>query len=45
MAYLVEMYRFQTRITSLEEALDKVNPVRFIDTFVDSLDCKDLHQK
>ncbi len=36
MAYLTEMNQFQTRITSLEEAINKDNPVRFIDAFVDT---------
>jgi transposase len=43
MAYLVEMNRFQTRITSLEEAINKDNPVRFIDAFVDTLDLAQLN--
>jgi hypothetical protein len=38
MAYLAAKDRFQTRITSLEEAINKDNPIRFIDVFVDSLD-------
>ncbi len=37
MAYLASKDRFLTRITSLEEAINKDNPVRFIDAFVDSL--------
>lgn len=45
MAYLAKMNRFQTRIISLEEALNKDNPVCFVDAFVVSLIRKDLHQK
>ncbi len=35
MAYLAAMNRFQTRITSLDKAIYKDNPVRFIDTHED----------
>ena len=38
MAYLTPKDRFQTRFTSLEEPIDKENPVRFIDAFVDTLE-------
>ncbi len=37
MVYLAELNCFQTWISSLEEAINKDNPVRFIDPFVDSL--------
>ncbi len=43
MAYLAAMDRFQTWITSLEEAINKDNPVRFIDAFVDTLDLARLN--
>ncbi len=36
MAYLAAKDRFQTRITSLKEAINKDNSVRFIDMFVDT---------
>ena len=35
MAYLQPKDRYQTRFSSLEEPIDKENPVRFIDAFVD----------
>ncbi len=38
MAYLAAKDRFQTRITSLEEAIKKDSPVRFIYAFVYSVD-------
>ena len=40
MAYLAEINRFQTRITSLEEAISKDAPVRFIGAFLGSFDQK-----
>jgi hypothetical protein len=35
MAFLEDSDRFQIRMRSLEEAIEKDNPVRFIDAFVD----------
>jgi hypothetical protein len=43
MANLAAKDRFQTRITSLEEAINKDNSVRFIDAFVDTLDLAQLN--
>lgn len=43
MAYLTPKDRFQTRFTSLEEPIDKENPVRFIDAFVDTLELEKLN--
>jgi transposase len=42
MAYLAHKDRFQTSFTSLEEPIDKDNPVRFIDAFVDTIDLPQL---
>ena len=38
MAYLEDRDRFQIRMGSLEEAIEKDNPVRFVDAFVEHLD-------
>jgi len=38
MAYLEDSDRFQIRMGSLEEEIDKDNPVRFVDAFVEHLD-------
>ena len=35
MAYLEYSDRFQIRMGSLEEAIEKDNPVRFVDAFVE----------
>jgi len=35
MAYLEDSDRFQIRMGSLEEEIDKDNPVRFVDAFVE----------
>ena len=35
MAYLEDSDRFQIRMGSLEEKIDKDNPVRFVDAFVE----------
>jgi transposase len=43
MAYLAPKDRFQTRFTSLEEPIDKNNPARFIDAFVDVLELNKLN--
>lgn len=43
MAYLKGINRLQTRISSLEEAINKDNPVRFIDAFVDKLELSKLN--
>ena len=43
MAYLAPKDRFQTRFTSLEEPIDKNNPVRFIDAFVDIIELDKLN--
>ena len=37
MAGLAEKNRFEVRITSLEEAINKDNSIRFIDAFVGSI--------
>ena len=37
MAYLLPKDRYQTWFCSLEAPIDKENPVRFIDAFVDAL--------
>ena len=42
MAYLAPKDRYQTRFSSLEEPIDKDNPVRFIDAFVDALELDKL---
>jgi transposase len=42
MAYLEDSDRFQIRMGSLEEAIEKDNPVRFIDAFVDQLELPKL---
>ena len=42
MGYLAPQDRHQTRFTSLEEPIDKDNPVRFIDAFVDALELEKL---
>ena len=38
MAYLVNSDRFQMNMSSLEGAIGKDNPVRFVDAFVEHLD-------
>jgi transposase len=38
MAYLTPENRFQLQMRSMEEYVDKDNPVRFIDAFVDQLE-------
>ena len=38
MAYLVDLDRFQISMGSLEEVIEKDNPVRFVDAFVEHLD-------
>ncbi len=43
MAYLLPKDRYQTRFNSLEEPIDKENPVRFIDAFVDALELSTLN--
>ena len=35
MAYLLPKDKYQTQFSSLEEPIDKENPVRFIDAFID----------
>ena len=42
MAYLEDSDRFQIRMGSLEEAIGKENPVRFIDAFVGKLELSKL---
>ena len=38
MAYLVDIDRFQISMGSLEEVIEKDNPIRFVDAFVEHLD-------
>lgn len=40
MAYIQAQDRFQIQMSSLEERIEKDNPVRFIDAFVDQLDLR-----
>ena len=40
MAYLVDISRFQISMGSLEEIIEKENPVRFVDAFVEYLDLR-----
>lgn len=42
MAYLDSQDRFQLQMCSMEELIDKENPVRFIDAFVDHLDLSQI---
>jgi transposase len=42
MAYLTPENRFQLQMRSMEEYVDKDNPVRFIDAFVDQLELAKL---
>ena len=43
MAYLVPNNRFQTQFTTLDEPIDKNNPVRFKDAFVDKIVIKNTN--